>query len=62
MYDIIRVLEKYEKMDELGPDDHQLFTSKGVTLENIKNLIDNLKKMKENLCKEALDWHGQRAQ
>ena len=62
MYDIIRVLEKYEKMDELGPDDYQLFTSKGVTLENIKNLIDDLKKMKENLCKEALDWHGQRAQ
>ena len=62
MYDIIRVLEKYEKMNELEPDDYQLFTSKGVTLENIKNLIDDLKKMKENLCKEALDWHEQRAQ
>ena len=55
MYDIIRVLEVYENTDNLTLEDYELFTNKGFKHENIKDLLNDLRLMKENLCNEALN-------
>ena len=60
MYDIIRVLEVYENTDNLTLEDYESFTSKGFRHENIKDLLNDLRLMKENLCSEALNRYRTR--
>ncbi len=60
MYDIIRVLEVYENADNLTLEDYELFTSKGFKHENIKDLLNDLRLMKEHLCNEALNRYRTR--
>jgi hypothetical protein len=60
MYDIIRVLEVYENTDNLTLEDYELFTSKGFKHENIKDLLNDLRLMKEHLCNEALNRYRTR--